>query len=302
METKMEINNKKLITHDGSFHADDIFAAAVLSMMLQKRGEKFEIIRTRNPEIVKEGDYVFDVGGIYDEKTNRFDHHQLSFEVKRSEGILYSSFGLVWKKFGQELCASKKAEEIIDKKLVAPIDANDNGFDLVEIKHGISPYFIENLFYSMRPSWSEENLNDDQMFFKSLQIAKEILEREIIRANDFILAEEKMMKDYQNAKDKRIIILERDYFFENILNKFSEPLYVIYPRTDKVSYAVRAIREDPKNFKNRKNLPATWAGLRDEELQKVTGVKDAIFCHRALFLAVSRTKEGAIKLAELALN
>jgi len=42
--------------------------------------------------------------------------------------------------------------------------------------------------------------------------------------------------------------------------------------------------------------------LRDKELQKVTGVADAIFCHRSLFLAVVKSKEGAIKLAELTLS
>ncbi len=43
-------------------------------------------------------------------------------------------------------------------------------------------------------------------------------------------------------------------------------------------------------------------GLRDEELQKITGVEDAVFCHKGLFLAVSKSKEGAVKLAELALS
>ena len=71
------MNEKKtLITHNGSFHTDDIFACATLSLMLEKKGEKFEIIRTRDEEIIKTGDYVFDVGGVYDEEGNRFDHHQ----------------------------------------------------------------------------------------------------------------------------------------------------------------------------------------------------------------------------------
>ena len=36
---EMETKNKttKLITHNGSFHTDDIFAAATLSLMLEKR-------------------------------------------------------------------------------------------------------------------------------------------------------------------------------------------------------------------------------------------------------------------------
>ncbi|MEK7128127.1 MAG: MYG1 family protein [Patescibacteria group bacterium] len=67
----MKISSKKslkLVTHDGSFHSDDIFAAATLQIYLEKKGEAFEIIRTRDEEIIKNGDFVFDVGGIYDEK------------------------------------------------------------------------------------------------------------------------------------------------------------------------------------------------------------------------------------------
>jgi uncharacterized UPF0160 family protein len=298
----MEINKKKLITHNGSFHADDVFATAVLSLMLEKNNQNLEIIRTRDPEVIKNGDYVFDVGGIYDEDKNRFDHHQKDFKEKRENGILYSSFGLVWKKFGKELIESEKEIKLVDEKLVAPIDASDNGFDLVENKYNISPYYIESFFYSMRPSWSENDLSNDQMFLKSVEIAKEVLSREIIQAKDSILVEELVLSIYKNTKNKRIIVLNEDYPYEYVLNKFPEPLFVIYPRTDNVSFGVRAIREDPKTFKNRKNFPISWAGLRDEELQKITGVEDAIFCHRALFLAVAKTKEGAIKLAELALN
>lgn len=292
---------KKLVTHNGSFHADDIFACATLCLVLEKRGESFEIIRTRDPEIIKKGDYVFDIGAIYDPEINRFDHHQKGGAGKRENGIEYSSFGLVWKKFGEELVGSKEATELFDQRLVAPIDASDNGLDLVENKFSVSPYFIQYFFHSMRPSWNEKNLNIDKMFFKSVEIAKEVLTREIIQVEDFILAKEKTKEDYENAQDKRIVVLKEDYHYEDILNKFPEPLFLIYPRREGNSWGVRAVREDPNSFKNRKDFPAEWAGLRDEELQKITGVKDAIFCHRALFLAMAKSKEGAIKLAELAL-
>lgn len=52
-----------LVTHDGTFHADDIFACATLSLYLKNN---IKIIRTRDPKIIEKGDYVFDVGGVYD--------------------------------------------------------------------------------------------------------------------------------------------------------------------------------------------------------------------------------------------
>ena len=133
-------------------------------------------------------------------------------------------------------------------------------------------------------------------------MAKEILAREIIQAKDGVLAEEIVVSIYNNTQDKRIIVLDKHYPFEYILNNFPEPIFVICPSRDiRNKWGVKALREDPKTFKNKKDFPKSWAGLRDEELQNVSGVGDAVFCHRNLFLAVAKTKEGAIKLAELAL-
>ena len=248
------------------------------------------------------------MGGIYDEKNNRFDHHQVEGAGKRvADGervsIEYSSFGLVWKKFGIELCGLEKASEIVDKKLVAPIDAHDNGFDLVENKYTISLYSIQHFFYSMKPTWREENLTDDEMFLKCVEIAKEILSREIIQARDGVLAEEVVISTYNNTKDKRIIVLDKHYPYEYILDNFPEPLFVICPSRDiRNKWTAKAVREDRGTFKNKKDFPKSWAGLRNEELVKVTGVSDAVFCHRGLFLAVAKSKEGAIALAQKALR
>ena len=56
------------------------------------------------------------------------------------------------------------------------------------------------------------------------------------------------------------------------------------------------------SFETRKNLPEAWGGLKDEEFVKVSEISDAVFCHRALFMAVAKSREGAVKLAEMALK
>lgn len=293
---------KKLVTHDGSFHTDDVFAAATLSIYLEKRGEVFEIIRTRNPEIIQNGDYVFDVGGIYDEKLNRFDHHQVGGAGKRDNGIEYASFGLVWKKFGIELCENPKVVDLIEKKLVAPVDAHDNGFDLVDKKYEVFPYLVQDFFRVMRPTWREIDLNIDQMFFESVEIAKRILSREITHAKDTVLSNQLVISIYNSTKDKSFIVLDKNYPSAEVLNKLPEVFFVIYPRENDGFWGVKAVRNNSKSFENRKNLPKSWAGFRDEELQKITGVKDAVFCHKGLFMAVAKSKEGATKLAQIALE
>jgi len=304
----METNNKikKLITHNGSFHADDIFACATLSLMLERAGEKFEVIRTRDEEIIKTGDYVFDVGGIYDADKNRFDHHQIGGAGKHQDpqtDIEYAAFGLVWEKFGEELSGSKEVALLIDKKIAQPIDAGDNGIDLVKSINEVKPYFLQTLFRSFRPSW--KNANEETLFtgfMQSVEIAKGILLREIASAQDAIEAEGKILNCYKNTEDKKIIILDQKYPWEEQLYKYPEPIFVIFPRLNDNLWSVEGVFSDFPAFDRRKKFPATWAGLRNEELQKVTGVPEAVFCHRGLFMAVAKSREGAIKLAQIALE
>jgi len=295
-------NKKKLVTHNGSFHTDDIFACATLALWLEKSGKGMKVYRTRDEKIIKEGDYVFDVGGVYDPEKNLFDHHQAGGAGKRENGIEYSSFGLVWKKFGMDLCdGGEEVFQIIDDKLVAPIDAFDNGFDLVENIHKTSPYFIQHFFFAMRPALHETKADNYKMFLESVQIAKKVLEREMIHTKDAIVSEKIIEEVYKKTEDKRILVLNEHFHDEEILSKFQGTLFVVYPRPSDNLWGIRAVRDDFKSFKNRRDFPKEWAGLRNGDLQKITGVSDAFFCHKGLFLAVTGSKESAIKLAELAL-
>lgn len=294
---------KKLVTHNGSFHSDDIFATATLSIVLERAGEQFEVIRTRDEEIIKNADFVYDVGGVYDEATNRFDHHQIGGAGKDEHGIEYSSFGLVWKKFGTEISGNEKIAKAVRDRLVAPIDGPDNGQDIYNTNfENISPYTIQSYFFSIQPAWNEDDSKIDEVFLDCVKFAKSILLREVTLAQGLFDAEEKIMSIYENTTDKRILVLDNHYPFDSILYKIPDPLFIIYPRSD-TTWGIRAVRKNPKSFENRKNLPKDWGGLRDEEeLKKLTGVEDAVFCHRALFLAVAKTKEGAIKLAQIAVE
>jgi uncharacterized UPF0160 family protein len=302
----MEKKKIKLITHNGPFHTDDIFACATLSLLFKKRGEKdFEIIRTRDENVIKEGDYVFDVGCVYDEAQNKFDHHQAGGAGRRlvkDVEIEYSSFGLIWKKFGLELCGNQKVADWIDRKFVAPVDADDNGFSLIEKKYEVSSFLIQDFFLLMRPTWQESADDYYKNFLKIVQIAKEILLRAITHGQSRVEAETRILVAYENTQDKRIIVLDNYYPFGEVLKDLVEPLFVLYPRESEGGWCIKTVRKEGTEFENRKDFPKSWSGLRDQELQKVTGVSDAVFCHRALFLAVAKTKEGAMALAERALS
>jgi uncharacterized UPF0160 family protein len=115
----------KIVTHSSKFHTDDIFAVATLILVLGE--ENIEVVRSRDPEVIKTGDYVVDVGGEYNLDTKRFDHHQKGGAGQRENGIPYASFGLVWKHFGTQVSGSEEVMKRIDQQLVQPVDAGDNG-------------------------------------------------------------------------------------------------------------------------------------------------------------------------------
>jgi uncharacterized UPF0160 family protein len=272
--------------------------------MLEKAGEKFEIIRTRDEEIIRTGDYVFDIGGIYDEDKNKFDHHQKGGAGKRNDGIEYSSFGLVWKKFGEKVVNNEEATNFIEQKLVIPIDANDNGVDLYKNNfENILPYTINDVLAIFSPT-SLEDMNKDEQFLKAVVWAKEILKREIKKANDQIEITKIIQDFYKNSTDKRLIVVDKPkvsrFEIQYALQDFPEPLFVVYG--DDEDWSVVAVRKEKNNFENRKDFPKSWAGLQGKELQKISGVSDAVFCHRGLFMAVAKSKEGAIKLAQIAVE
>lgn len=292
----------RVITHIGSFHADDVFACATLSLLLKDR---IKIIRTRDEEIIKTGDYVVDVGGIYDPDTNRFDHHQREGAGERSNGIPYASFGLVWKKFGKELCGSQEIADMIDQVLVQPIDASDSGVDISKpIFEGTEEYSMGVLVSSFRPTW-QEDISADKTFPKALKLAKEILLNEIKRSKAAFEAHKVVTDAYNKATDKRLIIIEESIRREDIvatLVNFPETLFGVYPNKHKEYWQVVGIKKILESFELRKKLPKAWAGLGDEELAKASGVADATFCHRDLFLTAAKSKEGALKLAQLAVE
>ncbi len=284
-----------LVTHNSRFHADDIFATATLSLLL---GGAIKVVRTRDVNKITQGDYVYDVGGIYNPSINRFDHHQVGGAGTRENGVPYAAFGLVWKTYGEKVCGSKEVAEKIDESLVQSIDAHDNGVNTYTKVGEAGPYMIESMFGAFRPTWKEGE-DYDTPFMELVEFAKKFLERKIIRTRDGLEATAYVEKAYQNAQNKHLIILDDDYPWNDEIMKYDEPLYVIWPTAG--VWRLGCVRKEKESFENRKSLPKIWAGLRDEELVKVSGVADAVFCHNGRFLAVAKSKEGALALAEKAL-
>lgn len=296
-----------IITHDGKFHTDDVFAVAALRLVL--KGKEPEIIRTREPEWFKKGDYVVDVGLVCDPQSNRLDHHQPEGAGKRANGIPYSSFGLVWQKFGKELCGSQEAAEVIDKKLVSYIDAADNGVDIVEQKYQDAPvYSVVQIINLFRLSWKKEKTNKDQEFVNAVDWAQKILNMEIESAVYTLSVERTIENRYRLSIDKHLLVFdgEGEILGWEIpvrrLSLYPEPIYFVMPKSKPGVWQVVAVSKGENSFEARKPLPENWMGLTGEKLEEVTGVLGALFCHRGRFLCTANSKEAALKLAKLAIE
>lgn len=287
---------KKIITHSGHFQPDEIFAVATLSILL--RGE-YELVRTRDPQVFPTGDFVVDVGDEYDPARGRFDHHQKGGAGVGEEGMPLSSFGLVWKEYGEKVSGSLEIAQKIEKKLVRAIDADDAGI-AAETVNGVPTYPLVEAFYSLVPSWQEPEEMFDTQFKRAVELAEMILRREIIQASGSLEAREAVEQAYQSAADKRIIVLDKPYPVAEVLAQYPEPLYVVKPASQLNQWKVKAVTVSKDSFASRKLFPESWAAKREAALQETSGVSDAVFCHKDRWTAAARSKEGAIALAKLA--
>lgn len=289
----------RIVTHSGTFHADELLATAALEIFF--KGVPYEVIRSRDEEVIKSGDYVLDVGFVYDPATHRYDHHQKGGAGARANGVPYSSFGLVWQNFGKEICGSAEVAEAIDRRLVQPIDMADNGMEVHIPTSAVHPYILHNIVMAFRPTWKEGGSCDAQ-FKEMVTFMKRLLEREITMERDNQEGASLVEQFYQAAPDKRLIVLDSQYPWHNVLARHPEPLYVVKPKHYSTKWEIECVRTDTLSFANRKSLPEAWAGLNDGQFIAATGIADAVFCHNQRYVAVTETKEGALKLAELALS
>ncbi len=287
---------KKIITHSGTFHADDVFAMAALRLYFGT--EELEIVRTRDEEVIKTGDWVFDVGGIYDPATFRFDHHQPNGPA-RNNGVPYAAFGLVWKEIGEQVASSREVAEKIEENLALPIDAGDNGVSIYTLNElEVSPFEIQAALKKLNPVWGSDESYDEQ-FIKAVDIAEVILVRCIKHAKAKLQMAEMVEQGYQAAEDKTVLVFDK-LAPAGLCVQYPEVKATVFPDDPRLSnnWMVSAVPIAETGFETRFRFPEEWGGLRGAELAEVSGVADAVFCHRNGHLLITGSKDTALAAAK----
>jgi uncharacterized UPF0160 family protein len=270
-------------THDGSFHADEVTACALLLMM--DLIDKDKIFRTRDPKILKKCEYVCDVAGEYNSSKKRFDHHQKDYK-----GNL-SSAGMVLLYLKEKKFITEYFYYFLNNSLVKGVDEHDNGKAISQ--EGVCTF--SNLISNFLPIDYNSNAKDRYLAFLD---AVEFTYNHLKRLRNRHLYTLDCREKVNLAMQKSIQYLEfeeplpwMDNFFE--LGGEKHPaLFVIMPTGN--HWKLRGIPPSSKDrMKVRKPLPESWLGLRDEELQKVSGIPGAIFCHKGRFISIWENKKDA---------
>ena len=307
-----------IATHSGKFHADDVWAAAVLNLMFPGS----ELLRTRDPAVIASADFAVDVGGVWDPERGRFDHHQKGFQGARASGVVYASAGLVWKEYGPR-CVALVAEQAghalsltqateiahaIDADLVQYLDMSDTG----AARNAPGSYGLSAIISGFNPGWLDEQAAGSAAaadalrmtrFRRAMEIATDILRNGVLYRVGALLAVQQVRQS-QRLDDGRLLFLENSAlpWASIVRNEMPQVLFVISHSVAEQRYMLHTVPSAAESFEARKDLPRSWAGLQGEELAAATGVSDAVFCHNNLFIAACKSWDGVLNMARQALD
>lgn len=257
-------------THGGTFHADDVFSAALLRIL--------------NPDIVIERGFkvpdnfdgiVFDIGG------GKYDHHETPRDV-RIGGVPYAAFGKLWAVYGPQLVGPDQAKWL-DETFIQPLDSTDNGG---------APNPLSTVIAGMNPLWNQDE-DQNACFRRAVDLTYQMLTRQIegceSREAAASVAERAIMQKGE------IAVLER---FAPIMNRLigSGKAFLVFPsnRGDWNAQVVPAIlnsRVPTIPF------PERWWGAPEEQLPD--GVT---FCHPSGFMISAKTEGTAVLACKYAIR
>jgi uncharacterized UPF0160 family protein len=293
------LDPKTIAVHSRNFHADDVFAAMLLKLIYPK----VEVVRSRDLDELDKCDIVADVGLIYDDTKLRYDHHQEGKAGKRENGIEFSGFGLIWKHWGLEVCrGDQELFDEIDKVLVQPIDAQDNGqlissgsnFEGVR-EFTISSVIAGSFNYS---GYSEEEAYD--RFLDAVDLAEKVFVGLFENTKRTLSEKKAILEDYAKLKDRRFMIDAEHRPVLKFRDSMPELLFYVYPASNINGWMIKTAKAE--GFKSRKDLPKEWAGKSGKELEEASGIEGLLLCHNDLFICGARSKEVILKALQAALE
>jgi len=318
---------KKIGTHDGSFHCDEAFACYMLQQT--KEFKDAPIVRSRDPAVLNTLPIVVDVGAVYDPANHRYDHHQRGFNETLSDKhtMKLSSAGLVYKHFGREviktLAPSIKDEDLdlvynkVYSGFVEALDGIDNG--IAAYPADIKPLYksrtdLPSRVAKLNPDWNEESNDMYQRFLKAVALTGVEFREEVefyakswMPARNIVKqAIDKRMEVHPSGQIVRLdtFTLWKSHLFdlESEMQLPAPLLYILYQESNSPKWRVQCVPESEGSFESRRALPEAWRGVRDQQLSELTGIEGCIFAHANGFIGGAHTYESALAMAVASLE
>lgn len=317
-----------IITHNGRFHTDEVYACALLSYLYKINS----IVRTRNTDCINlaernETTFIVDVGQKYDHDNLLYDHHQSSFKDTFSDkhDINLSSCGLIWRHYGiaiidkyiKQNCSNDEIELLEQdkdrlhsdfyQKNILCIDANDNGVKRIKNPNKIKYRFYHehNLFTIIGQFNSIDVDNDeiqDQQFKKAMQHCLEYFLNSMNHFIKYKLDYNKNLSVFKGGfdvvtrnKNRKYIYLDSDINANSYLNNYDpkqQIKFIISWNNKNKQYKVYARKKKPDSFDVLVPL------ISQSDAQKILlsnniSEEDCTFIHSKRFLGVFKTYEAA---------
>ena len=217
---------------------------------------------------------------------------------------------------------------------VEALDAHDNGISVYDPRdtQGLQKRFYDggiglgSLVGDLN-AWSDEEergeLSPDQVqkaeddrFLQASELMGSVFLRKLkYYHRNWLPARSEVREVYaarkRNDLEGKIMAFERGVPWKDHLytleaeNPNEQPVvYVLYPegQHEDSRWRIQAVPVTKDSFESRKPLPEAWRGMRDDDLDKVTGVEGGIFVHASGFIGGNKSRQGAMAMAKKALG
>lgn len=274
-------------THNGPFHTDDVVAYALLLEHYPQ--DEMQVVRTRDPAVLEAADLVFDVGTEFDPERRRFDHHQRDYTGPRS------SAGMVLDWLEAEGHLEGALANRLRTQMMDYVDDVDNGARHPPEGIPCINWMVDNVGRgcSNHADFDAAYLRAVEMVRPALRGVARALEEERAAEDVVIAAMKKAEATGSNLLDlPRYVKWQPTYFAMGGERHPTE--FTIFPD---LSGKWRCVAIPPKldSFAQKTPLPKEWAGLEGDDLVRVSGIEDAVFCHKNRFIAVFGSREGMLR-------
>lgn len=240
-------------THDGVYHADDVFCISLIQICLK---DDVEFVRTRRETPY----FTFDVGN------GQFDHHHCDeFRDGENRQGIFASFGKLWCTLGRTLDLREEVWKEIDEQFVQPIDHTDNTGVMNPINFAIN-------------ATKHRGIGESDGLLIARAMANEILVELIESGLQKSRELDKFYEEYEKSRDSKILHLSRHYTIDRSVYQSLGIDWITFPFNDE--YTLQAVgkevlREEYRGLQNHGDIIFTHKGgwlAKGKTLEAVLGL------------------------------